>query len=123
KFVQTEAWPENERVRKEGSAAIADAAIASGVVRVVQESVSMIIPTGEKRGLAKNARPTVSRWPNRIWLQGPGANRFSAAGCAGRTGFVGRVGRVSCSVSVGSTNPVRGTARNFLQWRVAISQS
>src|SRR5262249_43817725 len=69
--------------RKEGSAAIADAAIASGVVRVVQESVSMIIPTGEKSGLAKNARPTVSRWPNRIWLQGPGANRFSAAGGAG----------------------------------------
>jgi uncharacterized protein YbjT (DUF2867 family) len=33
---QTKAWAENERVRKEGSTAIVDAAIAAGVGRVVQ---------------------------------------------------------------------------------------
>jgi nucleoside-diphosphate-sugar epimerase len=44
KFLQTKAWTENDRVRKQGSAAIIDAAIAAGVERVVQESVSMIYP-------------------------------------------------------------------------------
>jgi hypothetical protein len=39
------------------------------------------------------------------------ANRFSAAG---GTGVV--------LVSVGFTDPARGIARNFLHWRVAISQ-
>jgi nucleoside-diphosphate-sugar epimerase len=47
KFIRSKrsnAWAENDRVRKEGSAAIVDAAIAAGVGRVVQESVSMIYP-------------------------------------------------------------------------------
>src|SRR6266487_2356701 len=35
KFLQTKAWTENDRVRKQGSAAISDAAIAAGVARVV----------------------------------------------------------------------------------------
>src|SRR5262245_10542279 len=40
KFMQTKAWAENIRVRTEGSVAIVDAAIAAGVPRVLQESVS-----------------------------------------------------------------------------------
>ncbi len=44
KFMQTKAWAANDHVRMEGSAAIVDAAIAAGVGRVVQESVSMIYP-------------------------------------------------------------------------------
>lgn len=42
KFMQTTAWAANDRVRSAGSAAVVDAAIAAGVGRVVQESVSML---------------------------------------------------------------------------------
>jgi nucleoside-diphosphate-sugar epimerase len=42
KFMQTKAWADNDRVRTEGFAAVVDAAIAAGVSRVVQESVSML---------------------------------------------------------------------------------
>ncbi|MDQ2753954.1 MAG: NAD(P)-dependent oxidoreductase [Actinomycetota bacterium] len=43
-FIRPKAWQRNERVRTEGSAAIVDAALAAGVGRVVQESVSMLYP-------------------------------------------------------------------------------
>jgi nucleoside-diphosphate-sugar epimerase len=36
------AWKDNDRIRTEGSSAVVDAAIAAGVGRVVQESVSML---------------------------------------------------------------------------------
>jgi nucleoside-diphosphate-sugar epimerase len=41
-FMRRRAWAANDRVRSEGSAAVAGAAIAAGVGRVVQESVCMI---------------------------------------------------------------------------------
>src|SRR5262249_34840248 len=44
RFLQKKAWTADDRVRREGSAAIVDAAIAGGVGRLVQESVSMIYP-------------------------------------------------------------------------------
>jgi nucleoside-diphosphate-sugar epimerase len=43
-FLRTKAWAANNRIRMDGSAAIVDAAIAAGVGRVVQESVSMVYP-------------------------------------------------------------------------------
>jgi nucleoside-diphosphate-sugar epimerase len=42
RFMRARAWQENDRIRTEGSAAVVDAAIAAGVPRVVQESVSML---------------------------------------------------------------------------------
>jgi nucleoside-diphosphate-sugar epimerase len=42
RFMDTTAWRANDQVRTEGAAAIVDAAIAAGVHRVVQESVSML---------------------------------------------------------------------------------
>ncbi|MFI6515634.1 NAD-dependent epimerase/dehydratase family protein [Spirillospora sp. NPDC050679] len=44
RFLSERAWRENHRVRTEGSTAVVDAAMAAGVRRVVQESVSMIYP-------------------------------------------------------------------------------
>jgi nucleoside-diphosphate-sugar epimerase len=44
RFIYTNAWAENDRVRKEGSATIVDAALDAGVNRFIQESVSMIYP-------------------------------------------------------------------------------
>src|SRR5262249_12495016 len=46
RFMQTKAWAANDRIRTEGSAAIVDAAIAAGVSRLVQESVSMLYRDG-----------------------------------------------------------------------------
>jgi nucleoside-diphosphate-sugar epimerase len=41
-FMRTSAWQENDRIRKEGSAAIVDSALAAAVPRLIQESVSML---------------------------------------------------------------------------------
>jgi nucleoside-diphosphate-sugar epimerase len=42
RWMSAKAWRNNDRVRTEGSAAVVDAALAAGVGRVVQESVSML---------------------------------------------------------------------------------
>ncbi|MGW6034498.1 NAD(P)-dependent oxidoreductase [Gordonia terrae] len=41
-FVRLSAWTDCHRIRREGSAAVVDAAIAAGVPRVLQESVVMV---------------------------------------------------------------------------------
>jgi nucleoside-diphosphate-sugar epimerase len=50
-FLFRRAWADSERLRKEGSAAVVDAALAAGVGRLVQESVSMLYPDGGDRWL------------------------------------------------------------------------
>lgn len=95
-FMNTRAWANNDRVRTEGSAAIVDAAIAAGVGRVVQESVSMLYPDRGAEWIDENvptdvfpmARPNLAAEANakrfadtgRIgvilrfgWFYGPGA--------------------------------------------------
>jgi nucleoside-diphosphate-sugar epimerase len=42
RFLSRRAWRSNDRVRVEGSAAVADAAVHAGVERVIQESVCML---------------------------------------------------------------------------------
>lgn len=49
------AWRENDRVRREGSAALAEAAIAAGVPRVVQESFAPIYEDGGDAWLDETA--------------------------------------------------------------------
>lgn len=43
-FLRRRAWQRNDRIRREGSATVVDAAMAAGIERVVQESVSMLYP-------------------------------------------------------------------------------
>jgi nucleoside-diphosphate-sugar epimerase len=102
KFLQTKAWTDNDRLRKEGSAAIIDAALAAGVKRVVQESVSMIYPDRAEAWIDETCPPTPSPWPRRIWLRKPT-----------RTASLAQVVRGWCSVSAGSTDPVPGIVRSF----------
>jgi nucleoside-diphosphate-sugar epimerase len=83
KFLRTKAWAANDRVRTEGSAVIVEAAIAAGVSRVLQESVSMLY------------RDRGSAWIDEDWptdhypmaranhAAEASANRFTAAGGAG----------------------------------------
>ena len=42
RFMQSRAWIENDRIRKEGSATLVDSALSSDVPRYIQESVSML---------------------------------------------------------------------------------
>jgi nucleoside-diphosphate-sugar epimerase len=83
KFLQTKAWTENDRVRKQGSAAIIDAAIAAGVERVVQESVSMIYPDRGDAWIDEQCPPDPFPMAQANLAAEANANRFSTAGGAG----------------------------------------
>jgi nucleoside-diphosphate-sugar epimerase len=83
KFLQTKAWTENDRVRKQGSAAISDAAIAAGVARVVQESVSMIYPDRADAWIDEECPPDPFPMAQANLAAEASANRFSTAGGAG----------------------------------------
>jgi len=82
-FMQTKAWADNDRVRKEGSAAIVDAAIAAGISRVVQESVSMIYPDRGEAWIDEECAPDNFPMAQANLAAEASANRFSAAGGAG----------------------------------------
>jgi nucleoside-diphosphate-sugar epimerase len=82
-FLLRKAWAANDRVRTEGSAALVDAAIAAGVSRVVQESVSMLYRDGGGAWIDE-------AWPTDHYPMAQGnhaaetsANRFTAAGGVG----------------------------------------
>jgi nucleoside-diphosphate-sugar epimerase len=73
-------WRENDRIRREGSAILTDAAIAGGVKRFIQESFAPISEDGGDRWIDETwpARPTSY---NRTVLDAErSAERFSAAG-------------------------------------------
>lgn len=83
RFMASGAWAANDRVRIEGSAAIVDAAIAAGVSRVVQESVSMLYRDRGDGWIDED-------WPTDDYPMARGnhaaefnANRFSASGGIG----------------------------------------
>lgn len=76
-------WRENDRIRREGSAALVDAALAAGVGRFVQESFAAVYEDGGDRWIDE-------RWPlrpasyNRTVLDAErSAERFGAAGGVG----------------------------------------
>ena len=83
RFMSSRAWRENDRVRTEGSAAVVDAAIAAGVDRVVQESVSMLYRDQGAAWIDEDA-PT-DRYPmaNGNHAAEANAHRCTAAGGVG----------------------------------------
>lgn len=83
KFTQTKAWTENDRVRKQGSSAIIDAAIAAGVPRVVQESVSMIYPDRGDAWITEECSPDNFPMAEGNLAAEASTERFSAAGGIG----------------------------------------
>src|SRR5689334_10620950 len=50
------AWKENDRVRKEGSANLVDAALAEGVTRFVQESFAPVYPDSADRWIGEETQ-------------------------------------------------------------------
>ncbi len=83
KFMQTKAWANNDRVRTEGSAAIADAAIAAGVPRVVQESVSMLYRDQGADWIDEDCLTDNFPMAHANHAAEASAHRFSAAGGTG----------------------------------------
>jgi nucleoside-diphosphate-sugar epimerase len=83
KFMQTKAWTENDRVRKLGSATIIDAAIAAGIERVVQESVSMIYPDRGDAWIDEQCPPDTFPMAQANLAAEANAKRFSTAGGTG----------------------------------------
>ena len=80
RFVLPSAWAETQRIRTEGSAAVVDAALDAGVVRVVQESVVMLYPDRGAEWIDEDV--PLDRYP---LAQGnlaaeASARRFTAAG-------------------------------------------
>jgi nucleoside-diphosphate-sugar epimerase len=89
RWMSAKAWRRNDRVRTEGSAAVVDAAVAVGVDRVVQESVSMLYRDHGARWVEEDA--PIDRYPMARGNLAAEANvhRFSEAG---GTGIVLRFG-------------------------------
>ena len=56
-FMFRRAWRPTERIRIDGSAAVVDAALAAGVPRVVQESVSMVYPDRGDEWISEDVEP------------------------------------------------------------------
>jgi nucleoside-diphosphate-sugar epimerase len=83
KFMDTRAWQENDRVRIEGSAAVVDAALAAGVGRVVQESVSMLYPDRGAQWIDEDVPPDSYPMAQGNLAAEANARRFSEAGRAG----------------------------------------
>jgi nucleoside-diphosphate-sugar epimerase len=82
-FMRASAWRDNDRVRREGSAAIVDAAITAGVDRVVQESVCMIYQDRGSAWIDEDV-PTAAYPMARANLAAEAsAHRLSAAGGTG----------------------------------------
>jgi nucleoside-diphosphate-sugar epimerase len=83
KFMQSKAWDENDRVRKQGSTTIVDAAIAAGVDRVVQESVSMLYPDMRDAWIDEECPPDNFPMAQSNLAAEASAYRFSRAGGTG----------------------------------------
>lgn len=82
-FLFRRAWRPTERIRIEGSAAVVDAALAAGVPRLVQESVSMVYPDRGDDWIDEDVEP--EPYPNARGnlAAEASATRFSKAGGSG----------------------------------------
>ena len=77
------AWKEMDRVRRDASSTLCDAAVAAGVRRFVQESFAPIYPDSGAQWITEETPPTPARY-NRSVLDAEGAaRRFSRSGGAG----------------------------------------
>lgn len=89
RFLSAKAWQADHRVRSQGSTALADAALAAGVGRMIQESVCMLYRDHGARWIDEDA--PIDRYPN---TRGNIAAETAAHGFteAGGTGTVLRFG-------------------------------
>jgi nucleoside-diphosphate-sugar epimerase len=89
RWMSARAWRRNDQVRIQGSAAIVDAAVAAGVERLVQESVSMLYYDHGARWVDEDAAIELYPMARANVAAEANARRFSKAG---GTGIVLRFG-------------------------------
>jgi nucleoside-diphosphate-sugar epimerase len=77
------AWKENDRIRREGAANLADAAIAAGAARFVQESFAPVYPDRGDAWIDETTPIKPSRYNRTVADAEASAMRFGANGGAG----------------------------------------
>ncbi len=91
------AWKENDRVRREGSANLVEAALAEGVGRFVQESFAPLYPDSGDRWIGEETPLKPVRYNRTVLDAERSAQRFTKAGGTGVilrfAGFYGRDSR------------------------------
>jgi nucleoside-diphosphate-sugar epimerase len=83
------AWRENDRIRREGSAAIVDACLASGVSRLIQESFAPVYPDCGERWIDERTPLRPVRYNQTVADAEASAGRFQEVG---RTAVILRFG-------------------------------
>ncbi|HEY1251072.1 MAG TPA: NAD(P)-dependent oxidoreductase [Thermoanaerobaculia bacterium] len=77
------AWKENDRVRKEGSSNLVDAALAEGVGRFIQESFAPVYPDSGDRWIDEETPLKPVRYNRTVLDAERSAQRFTQAGGTG----------------------------------------
>ena len=83
------AWRENDRIRRDASAALVDAALASGITRFVQESFAPVYPDSGERWIEEHTPISPVRYNRTLADAETSAGRFQETG---RTAVVLRFG-------------------------------
>lgn len=82
--VRPGAWREDDRIRAEGSRVLVDAALAAGVGRLIQESVSFVYPDCGVRWITEQTEPAPNRRSQAaIMAAAANAERFASGGESG----------------------------------------
>jgi nucleoside-diphosphate-sugar epimerase len=89
RMVLRSAWAENDRVRREGSANLVDAAIAGGAARFVQESFAPVYPDRGDQWIDESTPPAPIAYNRTVLDAERSARRFTESG---RTGVALRFG-------------------------------
>jgi nucleoside-diphosphate-sugar epimerase len=76
-------WRENDRIRREGSAALVDAALAAGVSRFIQESFAPVYEDGSDRWIDEQWPQRPAPYSRTVLDAERSAARFTAGGGAG----------------------------------------
>jgi nucleoside-diphosphate-sugar epimerase len=77
------AWRENDRIRREGSRILVDAALAAGATRYIQESVCFVYADGGDTWLDEDAPLDVVGYLDSLTTSLENTQRFTAGGGAG----------------------------------------
>lgn len=83
KALRAAAWAENDRIRREGSANLVDAALAAGAGRYVQESITFVYPDRGDQWIDENEPVEPSPLVESVLDSQASTDRFTSAGKTG----------------------------------------
>lgn len=80
KAMRAAAWADNERIRREGSATVVDAALAAGVGRLVQESITFTYPSSGDEWIDESVPLDIPEQFGAVGVAEANAARFAEQG-------------------------------------------